>query len=298
MRIAVTGASGLIGSALVSCLEGEGHSVVRLVRRESRGPDEIRWNPGEGLIDASPLEECEAVVHLAGENIAGGRWNEDRKRRILESRSQGTLLLARTLASLRQPPEVLVSASAMGYYGSRGDEILSEDSGPGVGFLPDVCVAWEAATAPASAGGIRTVITRIGIVLTADGGALSRMLTPFRLGLGGPIGSGDQFWSWIALDDVVGIISFAIRSSSVRGPVNAVAPRAATSREFARVLAGVLGRPGAFPLPAFVTRLAMGEMADELLLASARVEPRRIVAAGYEFRYPALDAAIRHVLDK
>jgi hypothetical protein len=297
MRILVSGASGLIGSALIPYLTSCGHRVGRLVRTSAKaGSGEIPWNPSAGILDASSVEGFDAIVHLAGENIAGGRWTATRKQQILESRSKGTRLLAETLSRLAQPPKVLVSASAIGFYGERGEEILREDNKPGKGFLPEVCVAWEEATRAASEKGIRVATPRIGIVLSAAGGALARMLFPFRIGVGGKIGNGHQFMSWITLDDLVGVIYHAIQTDSLAGPVNAVAPRPVTNLEFTKTLGRVLSRPAVFPLPSFAARLLLGEMADELLLASTRVEPAKLLATGYQFKHSELEAALRHVL--
>lgn len=298
MRILVTGSSGLIGSALVSSLTSGGHSVTRLVRTEPQpGRPEVRWDPAAGWIDTAGLEGHEGVVHLAGENITG-RWTPAKKARLRDSRVKGTRLLAESLAKLTQPPRVLVCASAVGYYGDRGEEILREESAAGRGFLAEVCRQWEAAAQPAAEKGIRVVLLRIGVVLSPKGGALATMLLPFRLGLGGKIGSGKQYISWISLDDLVGIIEYALTTESLRGVVNAVAPQAVTNLEFTKTLGRVLRRPTLFPMPAFAARLALGELADELLLASARVEPARIRAAGYQFRYPELEGALRHLLGK
>jgi uncharacterized protein (TIGR01777 family) len=297
MIIAVTGSTGLVGSALVTALEARGHLVRRLVRHEVRDADrEIRWNPDAGEIDAAELNGVDAVVHLAGENIAGGRWNESFKRRILESRAKGTRLLADTLANLEMKPSVLVSASATGYYGNRGDEEVDELAPSGNGFLAEVCREWEAAAQPAHDAGIRLVKLRIGPVLSPQGGALAKMLPPFKLGLGGVIGSGRQYFSWIALDDLVSAISFALESESLVGPVNAVAPGAVTNREFTKTLGRVLGRPTIFPMPAFAARLAFGEMADEMLLGGVRVAPHELTAAKFKFAHPNLEPALRHLL--
>jgi uncharacterized protein (TIGR01777 family) len=234
-------------------------------------------------------------VHLAGENIAE-RWTPAKKVQIRDSRVKGTELLSKTLAGLSSPPAVLVSASAVGYYGDRGEEPLTDDSAPGRGFLAEVCQAWEAATEPARERGIRVVRLRLGVVLSAAGGALAKMLPPFRLGLGGRLGSGRQYVSWIALGDVVGSIQHAIVTGGLQGATNAVAPRAVTNQEFTKTLGKVLARPTAIPLPAFAARLMFGEMADELLLASARVQPAKLLASGYQFRHPELEAALRHLL--
>lgn len=297
MKILVSGASGLIGSALVSYLTASGNEVSRLVRSSAdAGRDRIAWDPAAGVLDPESLEGFDAVLHLAGENIAAGRWTAERKRRILESRSRGTRLLANTLSRLDEPPNVLVSASAIGYYGDRGPEVLNEDSKSGRGFLPQVCVAWEEATQPATEKGIRVVNPRIGIVLSALGGALARMLVPFRMGVGGKIGSGSQYMSWITLEDLVGVICHCIENDSQRGPVNAVAPEPVTNLEFTKTLGRVLSRPTIFPLPGFAARLFLGEMANELLLAGARVKPNRLLAAGFQYKHIDLEEALRHIL--
>lgn len=295
-HIMITGSSGLIGSALVSFLTAGGHRVTRLVRSKPRTADEAQWNPDAGTIEASRLEGLDAVVHLAGENIGAERWTDERKARIRDSRLKGTRLLSDTLAKLPQPPRVLVSASAIGYYGDRGDQRLHEESPPGSGFLADLSRQWEAATKPAAQRGIRVVTLRTGIVLSPKGGALARMLTPFRMGIGGIIGSGKQYMSWIAIDDLIGAIVHAITTHLLHGPVNAVSPHPVTNSEFTKTLGRVLGRPTLLPLPGFAARLALGEMADELLLFSARVEPAKLLASGYRFQYPELEPALRHLL--
>ncbi len=286
----------MVGGALSAMLKREGHQVTHLVRRPASGEGECPWNPGAGTIDAGALEGLDAVVHLAGESIASGRWNAAQKARILNSRVQGTRLLSETLAALKNRPAVLVSASAIGYYGDRGAEEVDESSAPGTGFLAEVCQAWEAATQPAQAAGIRTVSPRIGVVLAREGGALPRMLLPFRLGLGGRLGSGTQYMSWISLEDLLGILRFALDSTALSGPVNAVAPNPVTNAEFTRVLARTLRRPALFPAPAFAIRLALGEMGQELLLSGARVLPRKLPDAGYSFRHAELASALRSVL--
>jgi uncharacterized protein len=297
--VAVTGASGLVGSALVSSLAAGDHRAVALVRRAPRpGENALRWDPSSGAITPAGRAVADAIVHLAGDSIMGLRWTTEKKRRIRESRTTATRLLVQTLIRLPQPPAVLVCASAIGYYGSRGNEVLNEESRPGTGFLADVAREWEAATAPAIARGIRVVNLRLGVVLSAGGGALAKMLTPFRLGLGGVIGDGAQWMSWIALDDTIGAIVHALTTDSLRGPVNAVAPAPVTNAEFARTLGRVLGRPTLVPLPAFAARLALGEMADELLLASQRVVPARLQASGYAFRHPTVEGAFRAALDR
>jgi len=298
MKISVSGSTGLIGSALVSFLASQGHEVIPLTRaKPAPGKAGIQWDPAAGTIDVTGLEGLDGVVHLAGESIAQ-RWTPAAKARIRESRIRGTRLLAESLARLAQPPKVLVSASAIGYYGDRGDEVLREESGPGSDFLAGVARDWEAATEPADQVGIRVVPLRIGIVLSPAGGALARMLLPFRMGVGGVIGSGRQYWSWIAIEDLLGAILHALTTKTLRGPVNTVAPNPVTNREFTKILGRVLGRPTVFPLPAFAAHLALGEMADALLLASARVDPGKLLASGYQFRYPDLEEALRHLLGK
>jgi uncharacterized protein (TIGR01777 family) len=267
-------------------------------RAPSPGEDALRWDPASGAITPAGPSVADAVVHLAGDSIMGLRWTADKKRRIRESRTIATRLLVQTLTRLAKPPAVFVCASGVGYYGSRGDEVLSEESRPGTGFLADLAREWEAATATAIAQGIRVVNVRLGVVLSAHGGALAKMLTPFRLGLGGVIGDGAQWMSWIALDDVIGAIRHALTTDALRGPLNIVAPAPVTNAEFTRTLGRVLGRPTLVPLPAFAARLALGEMADELLLASQRVVPARLQASGYRFRYPTLDDALRAVLGR
>jgi uncharacterized protein (TIGR01777 family) len=297
MKVLISGATGMIGSALTRELESKGHQTTRLTRSPG-SDDDVGWDPSAGEIDASRLEGVDAVVHLAGESIAEGRWTADRKRRILESRRQGTGLLARTIANLSEPPGVMVGASAVGYYGDRGNELLREDSGPGNNFLGEVCRVWEKAADPAREAGIRVVHTRFGIVLSPKGGALGTTLPIFKLGGGGRIGSGRQYWSWVALDDVVGSIIHALENDSVEGPINVGSPNPLTNAEYTKVLGKVLNRPTVFPLPAPAARLMLGEIADELLLASARMEPARLEETGYEFRYPELEGALRHLLGR
>jgi hypothetical protein len=258
----------------------------------------VQWNPEAEEVAMPGLEGMDAVVHLAGENIATGRWTAEKKAKIRHSRVQGTRVLCETLSRLAEPPKVLVSASAVGYYGDRGEEILREDSLPGMGFLAQVCRDWEAATEPATQRGIRVVHLRLGAVLSPSGGALAKMLGPFKIGVGGVVGSGRQYMSWIAIDDVLGVVHHCLITETLDGPVNAVAPSPMTNREFTRILGRVLGRPALFPLPSFAARLVFGEMADALLLASTRVEPSRLQETGFSFRYPELEGALRHLLGK
>jgi len=296
MRVLLTGSSGLIGRALIPLLTAGSHEVIRLIR--SRAPTatgQISWNPSGGIIPADSLEGFGTVVHLAGETVAG-RWTAGKKARILESRAKGTRLLSESLAQLRHPPGVLVSASAVGFYGDRDDEIVNEASPAGSLFLSEVATAWEVATEPAARSGIRVVNLRIGFVLSATGGGLALMLLPFKMGVGGRVGNGRQYLSWIALDDVLGAVMHVLASDALHGPVNVVAPHPVTNLEFTRALGRLLRRPTILPLPAFAARLIFGEMADNLLLASTRVEPSRLLATGYRFRFPQLEAALRHVL--
>jgi uncharacterized protein len=298
LHVVVSGSSGLVGSALVPFLTTGGHRVTRLVRAADSRTDAVRWDPTAGTIDAAGLEGADAVVHLAGENIAGARWTDATKARMLGSRVHGTKLLCETLARLQRPPKTLISASGVGYYGDRGAAELTEASEPGSGFLATVSRQWEAATAPAADRGIRVVCVRIGVVLTPAGGALAQMLIPFRLGLGGRIGPGTQYISWIALDDLLGVILQALTSASLDGAVNAVAPTPITNSEFTRVLGRVLRRPTLFSVPAAAIRVAFGEMADEMLLASTRATPARLLESGYHFRHPQLEGALRHTLGR
>lgn len=297
LHVAVSGASGLVGSRLCSGLEAQGHRVSRLVRREpTKGSGEVLFDASRNLIGASSLEGVDAVVHLAGEPVAAGRWTAARKRRIRDSRVIGTRLIAETLAGLDTSPSVLVNASAIGFYGDRGDEILDETSEPGEGFLPETCVAWEAATAPAEAAGVRVVRFRIGVVLSAEGGALAKMLPIFRAGLGGKTGDGGQWMSWISIDDLVEMLVYAVSTESLSGSVNAVGLEPVRNSEFTRTLAGVLHRPAFVAVPEFAVRTLFGEMGQELLLSSTRVLPRRLKQAGFEFRHPTLQMALRAVL--
>ncbi len=293
-RILVSGVSGPIGAALLPSLNAQGCQITRLVRGQPSGEAQFSWDPGRPLPPES-LSGFEAVIHLAGENIVG-RWTKAKKARIRDSRVLGTRHLAEALARVPQPPRVLISASAIGYYGDRGDELLCEDSPSGQGFLPEVCREWEAAAKPAADAGIRTVQMRIGLVLSPVGGALQKMLPVFRMGLGGRIGKGHQWWSWIDAQDIAGAVHHILKTEGLQGPVNLVAPRPVTNTEFTKKLASVLSRPAIFPMPAFAARLAFGQMADELLLASQRVEPAKLVASGYPFRFPDLTASLEDLL--
>jgi uncharacterized protein len=293
-RVLVTGASGLLGSALIAALKGQGSSIVRMVHRPAEGPDQIQWNPSEPVLPAS-VSGFDAVVHLAGESIVG-RWTAAKKQKIRASRVLGTRNLAEALAKTSAKPRAFVVGSAIGYYGNRGDELLKENSAPGTDFLAEVCQQWEAAADAAPQAGIRTTHVRTGVVLSKDGGALAKMLTPFRLGLGGNVGDGRQWLSWIHIDDWVGAVLAMISKETLRGPVNGVAPSPVTNAEFTKTLASVLHRPAIFPVPAFAARIAFGEMADGLLLASQRVEPDKLLSAGYKFRYHDLKPALEAIL--
>lgn len=302
MKIIVTGSTGLIGKALVASLIARGDvEVMCLVRgaahpQRADGAREVLWNPARGELNRTELEGHDAAIHLAGDPIAEGRWTDEKKRRIRESRVQGTVLLAETLAGLASPPRVLLSASAVGYYGERGAAVLDETSAPGADFLSGVCRDWESSTEAAKVAGIRVVSLRFGVVLSGTGGALAKMVTPFKMGVGGKIGSGEQYMSWIAIDDVVGAIQHALAHEELEGAVNVVAPRAVTNGEFTKTLGGVLNRPTLFAVPAFAARLAFGEVADAALLISQRAEPSRLAATNYKFKYPELEGALRHAL--
>ena len=296
MKVLISGSSGLVGKALAKSLTNDGHEVLRLVRRKPATAAEIEWHPNQGGLDAERLQGIDAVVHLAGESIASGRWTDEKKRAIRESRVKGTSLLAESLAQASTPPSVFISASAIGYYGNRGDELLTETSRHGDAFLAGVCIEWENATKPAVENGIRTVNARFGIILDENEGALAKMLTPFRMGIGGRVGDGRQWMSWVALDDVVNAAKFLITDTSTRGPVNFVSPSPVTNAEFTKTLGRVLSRPTFFPVPEFAARLAFGEMADALLLASQRVKPAVLEEKGFKFGWPTLESALTHIL--
>ncbi len=299
MKVAITGASGLVGSALIGALAGSGHSAVRLVRGRPGHltAGEVSWDPDAGTLDSVALRGVDAVVHLAGERISG-RWSSERKVRIKESRVRGTRLIAQTVAGLDPRPRVLVCASAMGYYGDRGDEELSEASPRGAGFLADVAVAWEEAAAPARAAGVRVVHARFGLVLSAHGGALAGMRLPFRTGLGGKLGSGRQWWPWVAVEDAARALVYVLENDAISGPVNVVSPDAVTNARFTRTLGRVLSRPAVLTVPAWAVKLVFGESGRELLLASQRMAPAKLEQAGFRWLYPDLEAALRrHLLE-
>ncbi|MFO1000436.1 MAG: TIGR01777 family oxidoreductase [Planctomycetaceae bacterium] len=294
-KIAVSGATGLVGSDLIKSLKLAGHSTLKLSRR-NEGAGSILWDPAKGVTPPEALEGIDVVVHLAGENIAGSRWTAAVKERIRSSRVDGTRNLVKSLALLKSPPKTLVCASAIGFYGHRGEERLNESSVVGSGYLADVCKAWEAEALEAEKFGIRVVRLRIGVVLSNKGGALAKMLLPFKLGVGGTIGSGKQFWSWIGLNDLVRIICFCVQNEGVSGAVNAVSPHPMTNYDFTKAVGTVLHRPTIFPMPAFAAKLALGEMADDLLLSSIRVEPDKLRSLGFQFAQPDLISCLKHEL--
>lgn len=297
MKVAVTGSSGLIGSSLVSFLLKKDVTVSKILR-ENPKDNEISWKPEGGDWDSAFAGGIDGIVHLAGENIASGKWTKKKKEKIRNSRIEGTKRLCEHILKLPNPPSVFVCASAIGYYGDRGMEFLNEGSSRGSGFLPDVCIGWEEAANTVSNAGIRVVNVRFGVVLSKNGGALAKMLTPFKMGMGGKVGSGTQYMSWVAIDDVTGAIYHTLITDSLKGPVNVTTPNPVTNKEFTNILGKVLNRPTIMPMPAFAARLAFGEMANDLLLASTKVAPKRLSDSGYEFQYPELENALRHVLDK
>ena len=293
MRIAISGSSGMVGRALATALLADGHDVVPLVRDNADG---IHWTPATGEFDQEKMGDVDVLVHLAGENIAQGRWTKAKKERIRSSRTDATRLLCESLAKMKSGPRTMISASAIGIYGDRGDEVLDEDAAPGEGFLPDVCRNWESATQVVVDAGMRVVNLRLGMVLSRAGGALKPMLLPFKLGLGGRMGSGRQYWSWITLTDAVRVIQFTIDTPTLSGPVNAVTPVAVTNLEFTKALGKAIRRPTIFPRPGPAARMVLGQMADGLILASARVVPRKLEEAGFKFSHSQLDDALQHVL--
>ncbi|MCP4253489.1 MAG: TIGR01777 family protein [Candidatus Scalindua sp.] len=296
MNVAITGSSGLIGSSLVSFLSKKSVNV-RKILRENPKDDDISWKPEDGDWNSAFTGGVDGIVHLAGENIASGKWTRKKKEKIRNSRIEGTKRLCEHILKLPIRPSVLICASAIGYYGNRGVEFLNEGSSMGSGFLPDVCLGWEEAAESVSKAGIRVVNVRFGIVLSKDGGALAKMMTPFKVGMGGKIGSGTQYMSWIAMDDVTGAIYHTLTTDSLKGPVNVTAPNPVTNKEFTNTLGEVLKRPAVVPMPAFAAKLAFGEMAKDLLLASTKVAPKKLSDSGYEFQYTELEDALKHILD-
>ena len=292
MKIAIAGSSGLLGSALVPALESDGAEVIRLVRNTPRG-NEVEWHPNQDAVDPAKLNGFDVVINLAGENVAEGRWTDEKKRRIHDSRVHGTHLLSEAIAKAPEKPQAFLCASATGIYGDRENESLDEQSESGGGFLAGVCREWEKATEPASKAGVRVVNLRFGPVLAREGGMMEKMLTPFKMGLGGKIGSGKQYISWVAIDDAVNAILLALKDSSIRGPLNVVSPNPVTNEQFTKALGEALSRPTVMAMPAFAARLAFGEMADEMLLVSQRVAPKRLNAAGFHFQYSDLESALR-----
>lgn len=296
MKVLVSGASGLVGRALILALEEDGHAILRLVRYPVRDPgEEMHWNPYAGTIDVDSMPPFDAVIHLSGESI-GGRWNAAKKRAIYDSRIRTTRFLAECMERMEQPPAVWLCASAIGYYGNRGEETLAEDAEPGTTYLASVCEDWEKATKPARDRGVRVVNMRLGVVLAEDGGTLPLMMRPFKMGVGGVIGNGKQYFSWIAIDDLVRAIVFTLHNESLSGPVNFVAPEPVTNRAFTKALGRAIKRPTLFRTPAFALRAVLGQMADELILASTRVVPKKLTDAGFEFEHKEIEEALRSVL--
>jgi len=297
MKVLVTGSSGLIGSALIEFLVSSGHEVIRLLRKDSADDSPV-WNPDIDVLDLADVKDISVVVHLAADNIAEGRWNDRKKDRILNSRVRGTKLLSGFFAASDNKPHTLISASVVGFYGDRGEEIVDETSGPGNGFLADVCKQWEESTILAVDAGIRVINIRLGVVLSSAGGVLKKMLLPFRMGLGGVIGSGKQYMSWVSIDDVVRMIHFIIVNDSIQGPVNLVSPNPVNNHDFTKMFGRVLNRPTIFSMPAFAARIAFGEMANEMLLASTRAVPEKLVESGYKFRFTDPGEATEYLLKK
>lgn len=295
MRILISGATGLVGSALVESLHSKGHNIRCLQRNKKPGSTSI-WQTDDLFAAPESDEPFDVVIHLAGENVADGRWSNSKKRRIMNSRIDGTRELVEYLATLPKPPSTFICASAIGYYGDRGDEILTEESGQGAGFLKDVCKNWEIEARKASQSGSRVVILRFGMVLSPKGGALSKMLPPFKAGIGGPIGKGEQYMSWVTIRDLTEIVNFAINTDSLEGPVNVVSPTPIVNKEFTKTLAEVLKKPARLPAPPFGLRLLFGEMADEMLLSSSRVKPEKLLKAGYVFRDRDLKASLEYCI--
>lgn len=298
MKILIAGASGLVGQELIPYLTKMGHQVKKLVRDSTLLREgEFLWNPENHQVDLSAFEGCDAVINLAGENISSGRWNESKKKSILSSRINATNTLVNAILQLQKAPKIFINASAIGYYGNRGDEILDEASRPGEDFLAHVCIEWEQAASPLLQKNTRVIYTRFGIILSAKAGALNKMLIPFKLGLGGVMGSGDQYMSWIAIDDVVRIIDHILQTESLEGPLNVVSPNPVTNKTYTKTLGKVLARPTLLPLPAFVARLVFGEMADALLLSSQRVSDKKLKSSGFQFLYPDLEKALVNLIN-
>lgn len=298
MKILISGASGLVGTHLIPTLKAKGHEVYKLIRRTPKNSDEIQWDSAQGIPEneLSKAENFDAVIHLAGDNVGDGRWTEEKKRSIRESRTVGTRVLVESLKKLQNPPKIFIGASAIGFYGNRGDEILTEESAMGEGFFPEVCAEWEEESQKAADFGARVATPRIGVVLSKDGGALAKMLTPFNFGVGGVVGSGKQWMSWIALDDLIGIFHFALENENVMGAINATAPNPVTNEEFTKTLGDVINRPTIIPVPEFGVKLLFGEMGETLLLESTRVIPERTQELGFEFKFTELKEAMAHAL--
>jgi len=296
MKVLVTGASGLIGTALQRSFAEKSHEMLLTTRKESDDEQHVQWTAEDGFAEPEKLEGIDAVVHLAGESVSGLRWTDEKKKAIRDSRVLGTRNVVDTISKLKQKPKVLIAASAIGFYGERGDEEVTESSTGGDNFLAEVGKAWESESRRAEDAGIRTVLLRTGIVLSKDGGALGTMLTPFKLGVGGVVGSGKQWMSWISLDDEIAVINFAIENENLRGAINAVSPNPVTNEEFTKTLGEVLYRPTFLPLPQFAISMIFGEMGDALLLASTKVLPKRLEDAGFKFKYPQLQAAIEQAI--
>lgn len=299
MKILISGASGLVATHLIPTLEAKGHEIFKLVRKTPRGPDEIRWDALKGFPDdeRAKLDNFDAVIHLAGDSIASENWSDAKKRKIRESRATGTRVLVDALRTAPNPPKIFISASASGIYGDRRDELLTEESAIGEGFIPEVCDEWERESRRAEEFGARVVNPRIGVVLSKEGGALDKMLTPFKLGVGGVVGSGKQYMPWIALDDLLAVIHFALENESLAGPVNTVSPQTATNEEFTKTLGKVLNRPTILPIPEFAIRLLFGEMGETLLLQGQKMTPKVLQDAGFQFQYPDLEEALKHALN-
>lgn len=296
MRIGMTGAHGLIGKAIADRYRADGHEVLTVSRDTPRGPDEARWDPDGGCADLSPLDGIDAMIHLAGENVASGPWTDQKKREIREIRVLGTKLLSAAMGKLKHPPKVFAAASAIGYYGDTGGRVVDEAAPPGQNWFAQVCREWEEATEPARQRGVRVINLRFGLVLSADEGPLSLLLLPFRFGLGGPLGDGEHFWSWISLDDAADAVRHCIKTPTIHGPVNLVTPFPLKNRQFTQTVAEVIHRPNIAHVPRTVARLAVGDMADELLLISIRVQPGKLMQTHFHFRYPQLEDALRHLL--